>query len=301
MSNTRKIKRRIKSVQNISKVTHAMQAVSASKVRRAQAHVLSSRPYARLAWRLMIDIASQTTNGTSSHPLLEVRTPIKEIVVLVITSDRGLAGAYNTNILRAVLRFEKIIDLPVQYITVGRKGRDFLMRQGRTVCADFINQPDDPSIQDITPIARLAMDMFLSGQVDEVHIAYTNYINTLTQNPVVLRMLPIKPYKPEETVMAESLKNQIPRPPSHRLDYVYEPSATAIFDLILPRFTELMIYQSILESHACEHSARMVAMRNASDNAEELADTLTLTYNKARQLAITSEMLDIVGGAEALD
>lgn len=302
MATAREIKRRIKSVQNISQMTHAMQAVSASKVSRAQAHVLAGRPYVRWAWTLLVDVASQSRGGEMLHPLLEVRERAESVGILVITSDRGLAGPYNTNVLRTLARFAEQVShrSAVSYIVAGRKGRNFLLRRGDDIRAEFSDLPDDPSITDVAPIARLAMDEFLSGTVDEVHVAYTDFINTLVHRPVVLRLLPLKPYTAEDMVMAKALEDRVPRPPSHLLEYIYEPSAMAVLDLILPRFTEVMVYQAVLESQACEHSARMVAMQTASENAEELVDELTLHYNKARQLAITSEMLDIVGGAEAL-
>lgn len=306
MATAREIKRRIRSVKNISQMTKAMQAVSASKVRRAQAHVLASRPFSTLALGLLIDIAAQveTQVGEALHPLLEVREPVKAAAALVITGDRGLAGPYNTNMFRTILRFEERMEAPLRYVAMGRKGRDFLIRRGAEIVAEFINMPDDPSIREIAPVARLLMDEFLSGQVDEVYVAYTDFINTLTQQPVVLRLLPIKLYSRADMVMAESLEQQLEErdllePASHR-EYLYEPSARVILGQILPLFTEVLIYQSVLESQACEHSARMVAMRTATENAEELADELTLYYNKARQLAITNEMLDIAGGAEAL-
>ncbi len=300
MSTARQIKRRIKSIQNISKVTHAMQAVAASKVRHAQADVLASRPYSMTGWDLLINIANQAAKGGEPpHPLLEVREEVKAVGVTVISSDRGLAGPYNTNILRVARRFKEKIGVPVRYIALGRKGRDMLIRLGADIIAEFSDIPDTPSISDIAPIARTITDDFLCGQIDEAYIAYTDFVNTLTQRPVVLRLLPLKPYDTEDMAMSEAVKDA-PPPPDHQREYIYEPDPTAVLDLILPRFTEVLIYQAILESKACEHSARMVAMQTASENAEDLAEDLTLEYNKARQLTITREMLDIVGGVEAL-
>jgi F-type H+-transporting ATPase subunit gamma len=299
MATPREIKRRIKSVQDIAQLTHSLEAVAASRVPRAQARVLASRPYAMRAWSMLVDVASQAREGALPHPLLDVREPVSTICVIVISSDRGLAGPYNTNILRTTARFVERKGKPAVYITVGRKGCDFLIRRDARVQAEFSHLPDDPSIADIAPIARTAMDDFLTGETDEVYVAYTDFINMLAHRPVVLRLLPLKPYDTEDMVMAESVK-EAPEPTSHGLEWIYEPSAADVLDLVLPRFIQLLVYQAVLEAQACEHSARMVAMGTASENAEELVGDLTLSYHKARQLAVTSEMLDIAGGAEAL-
>lgn len=295
MPNAREIKRRIRSVKNIAKVTGALEAVSASKVRRAQAQALATRDYATAAMQILQDIAQRMDSGAASHQLLEEHETVKNILIVLMSSDRGLAGPYNTNIVRRARKFEMDSGLNTQYVTVGRKGRDVIFRRGANVVAEFSSLPDPPRIADITPIVRLVVDEFLTGGVDEVHIAYTQYINTLSQEPEVLRLLPLKP----STVFGEEDKTPAE---SRGLSAVmsFEPNAQSILDEIMPRFTELQFFQALLEAKASEHSARMIAMRNATENAEALVDDLTLTYNKARQLAITSEILDIVGGAEAL-
>ena len=298
MATAREIKNRIRSVKNIAQITRALEATSASKVRRAQARVLASRAYAEKAWEILVNVQRTAQNGTPLHPLLTPRDEIKTVKLILITSDRGLAGAYNTNIVRTSRRFAQRFGKPVEWVTVGRKGRDSIIRLGEDVVAEFPN-PDNPTIADISPISRLAIDEFLSGEVDEVLIGYTDFINTLTQAPVVRQLLPLTPFETEDTVLAEMLKDQPPVTPFSG-DYEYEPSPAAILDEIVPRFTTLQLYQTVLESQASEHSARMVAMRNASDNATALTTDLTLAYNKARQAAITTEILDIVGGAEAL-
>ncbi|MCS7069891.1 MAG: ATP synthase F1 subunit gamma, partial [Anaerolinea sp.] len=290
---------RIRSVKNIGQITRALEAVSASRVRRAQARVLASRAFAEKAWEILLNVQS-TSRGTALHPLL---TPppaeLKSALIILITSDRGLAGAFNTNIIRVAHRFAgRIPQTQVKYITVGRKGRDALIRLHEPVIAEFSN-PAEPTIAHINPIVRLATDEFLSGRVDEVFVAYTDFINTLTQRPTVLRLLPLVPYETDDQVAAEYIKGA-PKVTTGKLDYEYEPNAQAILDEIVPRFTALQLYQAVLESQASEHSARMVAMRNASDNASGLVEDLTLVYNKARQAGITAEILDIVGGAEAL-
>jgi F-type H+-transporting ATPase subunit gamma len=299
MPSAREIKKRIASVNNIGQITRALEAVSASRVRKAQARVLASRAYSEKAWEILLNVQSASKGSGAMHPLLEERTEIKKILIVLITSDRGLAGAFNSNIIRVAQRFAGRLSKPIQYVTVGRKGRDALVRAKENVIAEFSDITAEPTIADISPISRLAIDAFLSGEVDDVFIAYTDFVNTLTQRPVVLGWLPLVPHDMEDTVAAEFIKD-VPTVTGGDQVYEYEPNAQAILDEIVPRFTELQLYQALLESQASEHSARMVAMRNASDNASQLVDDLTLVYNKARQAAITSEILDIVGGAEAL-
>lgn len=232
------------------------------------------------------------------HPLLTKRDDVKAIMIVLVTSDRGLAGAFNSNIIRAATRFAKRLGKPVRWVSVGRKGRDALIRANQNIVAQF-SLTAEPSASEMTPIARLAIDEFLSGTVDDVFISYTDFINTLTQRPAVLGWLPLIPHEMDDKVAAEYIKD-VPSVTANKLDYEFEPSPQAILEEIVPRFTELQLYQAVLESQASEHSARMVAMQNASGNADQLVQDLTLVYNKARQAAITSEILDIVGGAEAL-
>jgi F-type H+-transporting ATPase subunit gamma len=291
MATAREIRRRIRSVKNISKVTGALEAVSASRVQKAQAQTLASRAYAKAARDIMDDI-SRHHDGSITHPLLENRDEIKHVGMVLITSDRGLAGPYNTNVIRESIEFEKGQDAPVSYITVGRKGRDLTARRGAQITAEFTDIPASPGILDITPITRTVVDDFLGGGVDEVYVAYTNFVNTLRQEPTIQQLLPVRPQPREagEEYLGSHLEAV----------YLFEPSPEAILDELLPRFVELVFFQAMLESLASEHSARMVAMRSATENANALVDTLTLSYNKARQSAITNEILDIVGGAEAL-
>lgn len=299
MASTREIRKRIRSVKNIGQITRALEAVSASRVRKAQARVLASRAYAEKAWEILLNVqAAGQGGGGAMHPLLVKRDEIKQIMIVLITSDRGQAGAFNSNIIRVATRFAKSMGVPVRWITIGRKGRDSLIRARENVVASF-SLSNEPSAAELMPVARLAIDEFLSGTVDDVFIAYTDFVNTLTQRPAVLGWLPLIPHEMENAVAAEYIKD-VPSLPTNRLDYEFEPSPQAILDEIVPRFTELQLYQAALESQASEHSARMVAMQNASGNADALVQSLTLVYNKARQAAITSEILDIVGGAEAL-
>lgn len=298
MASVREIRRRIKSVKNIAQVTRAMQMVAASRMRRAQEQALASRPYAAKAWEMLTHLTAQTGNVGQLHPLLTQRDEVRNIAIILITADRGLAGAYNSNIIRATVRFMREQEKEdAQLITVGRKGRDLMVRMRRTVIAEFSDLPARPTTLDIAPVTRIAIDGFLAGEFDEVYLAYTDFVNTLVQDPTLRLLLPIRPGQIDSKVMSEYLTSQ--QPPASFV-YLYEPSPATLLDTILPRFTEMQIYQALLEALASEHSARMVAMRNATENANELIGDLTLTYNKARQEAITKEMLDIAGGAEAL-
>lgn len=300
MASIRDIKRRIRSVKNIGQVTKAMQMVAASKMRRAQEQALASRPYAAKAWEILMHLASQTSGVEQLHPLLSERDAVNNVAIILITADKGLAGGYNGNIIRKVSSFMQTSDhKDANIIAIGRKGRDFMMRYGRTVVAEFTDMPGSPSTFELAPITRLAIDGFLNGEFDEVYLAYTDFINTLTQEPTLRLLLPIRPGEIDSQVMKEYLTKDI-KPLSKEMVYTYEPDPEGLFDYILPRLTELQIYQAFLESRASEESARMVAMRNATDNAKELVDDLTLTYNRLRQESITNEMLDIAGGAEAL-
>lgn len=294
MASAREIRRRIRSVKNIAKVTGALETVAASRVKRAQSQALATRAYAEAALDILRDVARHQ-KGDVSHPYLDKRPEVRKIAIVLITSDRGLAGPYNANIIRAAIDFEKQQPVPVQYITIGRKGRDLMLRRGLNVIAEFTDLPSSPTILDLSAIARIAVDDFLTRQVDEVVLAYTRYINMLRQEPRIEQLLPLLPIQDQKPVaLAEGQQAE----PS--AIYTYEPDPEAVLNQILPRFTELQLYQALLESLASEHSARMVAMRNATENANTLVDDLTLSFNKARQLAITSEILDIVGGAEAL-
>lgn len=286
MATTRAIQRRIRSVRNISQVTRAMQMVAASKMRRAQQATLASRAYADKARQILTYLAAQPGRSKLLHPLLDDRTPIKNRLLIVITSDRGLCGAYNMNVLRLAFEYLQRVPEPTKIITIGKRGRDAMARTRKNLIAEFIGLSEKPTALQITPIAKIAIEEFVTGQVDCVDIAYTRFINVLTQRPYLQPLLPFPP--PEEPIGG-----------AHAV-YLYEPDAETILNALLPRLTELQIYQALLESVASEHSARMVAMQNATNNALELIDHLTLEMNKARQAAITKEMLDIVGGANAL-
>jgi F-type H+-transporting ATPase subunit gamma len=279
----------------MGQVTNALQAVSASKVRKAQEAVLGTRAYARAAWEVIVNLGG--TADPTLHPLLAREGEGDEILIILITADRGLCGAYNHNIVQTTLEFSRGIDSPIHYITIGQKGRDLMWRMGKSVVAEFHDLPVVPSLDDVSPIGRSAIDEFLEGDVNEIYLAYTDFVNMLKQDPAIQPLLPLcKPQVGDATPMTCVLGVE----PAQVTEYIYEPDAATILDEILPRFIELQVFQAILESHASEHAARMVAMRNATENAGELVDDLTLDYNKARQRSITREILDIAGGAEAL-
>ena len=292
MANAREVKQRIKSVKNISQVTRALQAVSASKVRKAIDQLEDTRPYSVKAWQVLQHIAEQPDRGTL-HPLLEKHAEVKRILAIVVSGDRGLAGAYNSNVIREVDDWAAEVDGAVKYIAVGKRGRDQLLRRGREIFAEFSNLPAQPSYVDISSIGYLAIDQFLDDEMDEVYLIYTQFVNRMLHRPVVKKLLPL------ETDLGDRVKEFEGEEPLVG-GYIFEPDQRSLLEAILPRFTVLQVFHAIIESLASEHSARMVAMKNATDNATDLADALQLEYNKARQQAITNEMLDIAGGAEAI-
>ncbi|MFN3310038.1 MAG: ATP synthase F1 subunit gamma, partial [Anaerolineales bacterium] len=272
-----------------------LQAVSTSKVRKSMATLMQTRPYATKAWQVLTNIANQPGRD-NLHPLLTQRKTISAGLVIVITGDRGLAGAYNTNIIRFALQQFSEYPHPIRYIAVGRKGRDLLIRLRKNVIAEFSNLPAAPTYADVSAIGKLAIEEFLTQKVDEVFLVYTDFVSMVKQTPTVRRILPLEYRGGEERVETFDANAR------HHIEatYIYEPDMDTILDRIVPRFTSLQVYQAILEAQASEHAARMVAMKNATDAATELAASLQLEYNKARQQVITNEMLDIAGGAEAL-
>jgi F-type H+-transporting ATPase subunit gamma len=293
MPSAREARLRIKSIKNIAQVTRALQAVSASKVRKAMQAVANTRPYANKAWQVLVHMAKQP-GRESLHPLLTRRQEVKSVVAVVITGDRGLAGAYTTNIIRHTLQRFNNFPAPVRYITVGRKGRDLLLRRRKEVIAEFSNLPAAPVYANVSAIGRIAVEEFLAGRADEVYLVYTDFISMARQITRIKKLLPLEIEKTQEEMGAFQPAHKAPA------TYLYEPSEAEILNLIVPSFTGLQVYEAVLESLASEHAARMVAMKNATDSAKELAGALQLEYNKSRQQSITNEMLDIAGGAEAL-
>lgn len=287
MPSTREIRRRIRSVRNMSQITRAMEMVAASKMRRAQDRVTSGRPYSERLRDVLGDLASLqlTAEDLAEFPLLQQRE-VRRTALIVITPDRGLTGALNSNILRRTTQYirNEAGDTPPKLIAVGKKGRDFLNRTRQEVVAEFIQLGDRPSLDDIRPIVSVAVDEFLSGEVDAVHLLYPQFVNTLTQRPEVVQILPIS--RPEGQLVGGQ-------------DYIFEPSAKDVLNEILPRYVEVQVYQAVLETVASFYSAQMVAMRNATDNAKELVEDLDLAFNKARQAQITNEVAEISAGANA--
>ena len=285
MPSVRDIRRRIRSVENTGKVTNAMSLIAASKMRRAQLAVTDGRPYAEKIHEVIATLAAQPTDDDTVHPLLETR-PVNTVGMVVITPDRGLAGGMHANINRQVARFILNSDATVRSIVVGRKGRDFLVRYTDTVQAVFTDLSDRVSLADTTAISRLVIDGYTEGEFDEVHLAYMRFVSTVQQEPVIERILPVEPAALES---------------AQRVGYIYEPDPATVLSALLPQFVEMQVYHAILESIASEQSARMVAMRNATDNANQLASDLTLVMNKLRQDSITNELLDLVGGQVAME
>jgi F-type H+-transporting ATPase subunit gamma len=289
MATLRQIRQRIRSVKNISQVTRAMEMIAAAEMRRAQAATLASRNYSEKAREVLKYVATEPGRGKNLHPLLETRPDVKAIAVVLYTGDRGLAGAFNVNVIRKTTDFVKPFEREgkqVRLITVGRRGRDLMRRFGKNVVADFSGMGTRPELPEVSALARAALDEFLTGRADEVYLAYTDFVNVLRQVPTISRILPI-----EEAHLEHTGPTAV---------YLYEPSSEQLLAQVLPRFVEVQIYQALLESIASEQAARMVAMRNATDSAKELIESLTLLRNKVRQASITKEILDIVGGAEAL-
>ena len=292
MASAREMRLRIKSVKNIAQVTRALEAVSAAKVRKAVQAVAATRPYATKAWQVLTHVAAQP-GRQNLHPLLRERTAPSSALVIVITGDRGLAGAYNTNIVRFISERFDDYPRPVRYVAVGRKGRDLLVRRRKQLVADFSNLPAPPSFADVSAIGHLAVTEFESGEADEVFLVYTDFVNIARQNSTIKKLLPLA--LEEGKGVMDLVHTSGPT-----AAYEYEPDLRMLLDEIIPRFTALQVYQAILESQASEHAARMVAMHSATDNARDLAGAYELQYNKMRQQTITNDILDIVGGAEAL-
>src|SRR5688572_6447718 len=291
MPSLRDIRRRIRSVRNTAKITKAMELVAASRLRRAQMRVTAARPYSDAMRQLIGDLAALAPSGSSSlHPLL-VQRSIDTVGVLVVTPDRGLAGPLNTNILRRATEAVLEVDeqkLDVEIITVGRKGQDFLVRRGRKLLGTFTGIVDKVTYDDVIPIARVIMDSYMSGVMDRAVLVYPRFVSTLTQRPETVQLLPITSPAPE------------PGARTARLDYIFEPDPISILEQLLPRYVEVQIYQALLETAASFYSAQMVAMRNATDNANDLVESLSLTYNKVRQATITAQVTEIASAAEAM-
>jgi F-type H+-transporting ATPase subunit gamma len=282
MASLRDLRRRIRSVKNTQKITKAMELVAAAKMRRAQERVEAARPYAEEITNVIADIFKR--DPEYKHPYLEVREVRKRLVVL-ITTDRGLVGALNGNNIRLALREMNEPPGAASVVTIGRKGRDTMRRLRKELVADRSGLGDRPSMGDVLPAIRVAMEQYENGDVDQVDLVYAQFISAGRQRAVLRRLLPLE--VPEATGKLAA-------------DFIYEPEPKDVLDALLPRYVESQIYQALLENVASQQAAQMVAMRNASDNANELIQDLTLTANTVRQSTITTELMEIVGGASAL-
>ena len=288
MASSREIKRRIRSVKNVGQITRAMEMVAASKMRRAQRNVLATRPYADSMRDLIGDLNSRVVGVARQGTLLEVKPNTERVALIVVTPDRGLAGSLSSNVLRRVGRFiieQQELGRTVDTYAYGKKGRDFLARSGQNLKAEAIRLGDTPKLDQILGVATAALSRVQSGEYSEVYLIYSEFINTLVQRPQLKKLIPVD--APVESG-------------SSQLDFTYEPDQAELLAELLPRYVETQIYQAILESIASFYSAQMVAMRNATKSAKDLARELTLSFNKARQAAITKEVSEISSGAAAL-
>jgi F-type H+-transporting ATPase subunit gamma len=294
MASTREIRRRIRSVKNTAQITKAMQMVASSKMRRAQERVQQSRPYAEQIRALVSRLANAVGEDIGEGVALLKQRPVSTIGMVVITPDRGLSGALPSNINRqaasSALELQRSLAdqgkrPDVSFVAVGRKGRDFVVRTQQKLMAEFTNYGDRPGLSDASAIAQVAVDAFEKGEVDAVYLVFASFVNTVTQKPTTVQLLPVQPPSKEENDEQKTV------------EYIYEPDARTIFEALLPRYVDVQVYQALLEGIASQYSAQMVAMKNATDNANELVGDLTLTYNKARQAAITTQILEVIAGS----
>lgn len=294
MSSIKTIKRRIKSAKNITQITKAMEMVAASKMRRAQEKALASRPYATKLDEVLRRMAGLI--NPNQHQLLKETTSndVNTIAVLVLSSDKGLCGSFNSSLFKNLEALEKKLSqthkniaIAFEYITVGKKARDYVLKSNRNLHAEFTNLPDRPDYEDILPIAHILLSSFKTNRFFKAFLLSTNFVSTLSQFPKAVKLLPID---------AKELESKNPEPELNleHQDYVFEPSSRKVLDWLLPYYFELQVYQKILETQASEHSARMIAMRNASDNAKDIVKYLGQQYNRQRQSAITNEITDLV-------
>jgi len=291
MPSTRDLRRRIKSIKNTSQITKAMQMVAASKMRKAQQAALAGRPYAKLMNSVLAEVTFHA--GDFTHPLMEVRE-VKKRCVIVISTDKGLCGALNSNLMREAAKFDKNT---TSHITAGRKASQFVARTKRQLSAEFTYK-DAPLFSEAQAISKFAQDLFLNGEVDHVDVLFTNFISTLNQKPEARPLLPVGEIKAIEAgVEGEGHGTELLRGAT---EFLFEPGAEQVLGALLPHYLNFQVYQFLLEAKASEHSARMVAMKNATDNAKQLIKDLTLEYNKLRQANITKELLEITSAAMAM-
>ncbi len=284
MASIQAIRRRMRSIEDTARVCRAMELIAASKMKRAQERLVAGRPYSEKISQVVADLAVHPEFGGESYPLLQKRE-VRKIAIVHITADRGLCGGLNTSLNRLVAGFISGQSVPVTLITVGRKGRAFMLRGGYSIRAEFTGIGDRPTLPETLPISRVVIGDYSSGGVDLVYLAYPRFVSAMAQQPVMELLLPVEPAAATATQMGE---------------YIYEPGPAAVLGELLPRFVEIRVYHAVLELIAGEHSARMIAMRSASDNADDLTRELTVILNKVRQNMINREICDISGGVEAL-
>ncbi len=291
MPSTRDIRRRIRSVKSTAQITKAMQMVASSKMRRAQEAAIAGRPYAVLLNRVLSEVSRHS--GDFTHPLMEARD-VRRRAVLVVSTDKGLCGALNSNLFREALKFETESTV---FITAGRKASQFVARTRRKLAAEF-SYKDTPSFGEARALAKFARELFLKGEVDEVQVMFTSFVNTLTQRPNSFTLLPVTEMKIAVAKLREMMGNEAAD--QEPAEFLFEPGPEVVLGEMLPHYINFAIYQVLLEAKASEHSARMVAMKNATDNAKQLVKDLSLEYNKLRQSMITNELLEISTAAMAL-
>lgn len=283
MPGVRDIKRRIRSVKNTQQITKAMKMVAAAKLRKTQEAVVASRPYAHKLEEVLGRIVASAKEKTSPFML---ERPVQSVGIIIITADRGLVGGYNANLIRkAMQESARLKDVKVSFLAVGRRGRDYLRRRGRDIQGEFIGINDTPTFQEAQDIAKMAVNFYLDEMYDQVYIVYQEFISPVQQRPVFKKLLPI-PYQEEEE--------------TGQIDYLYEPTPEEVLQTLLPKYINNVVFQALMEAKASQHGSQMTAMSAATDNAGEMIDKLTLSFNRARQAAITKEISEIVGGANAL-
>lgn len=293
---TKIIRRRIKSITSTQQITKAMQMVAASKMRRAQEQALNTRPYVENLHQVLTDLAEvfyRSTGTEIPHPLLEKR-PVKKILYIAISPDKGLCGGLTTNLIRFFLEQVTTEARPFVLVTLGKKMRDFCLRSQQEIIADFVKISDTPEFLDILPVSQIVINDYQYQKVDEVRLIYTHFLSTLSQRPLIKKILPIE--RSDIFEYEKQFSQKVTFEELSQSDIIYEPNAKAIFDHIINHFVEMQVYQAVLEAKASEHSARMVAMKNATENAQDIINDLTLSYNQARQASITQEVAEISAG-----
>lgn len=304
---TREIKRRIRSIKNTRQITKAMELVSAAKMRRAVANVLATRTYANLGWELLTELSKKTP--IESHPLLQEVAGTNRVAVLVVSSNRGLCAGFNNQLVSRVQSYVKKFigdsNVKIDLITLGKKGRDIMWRAGYDIVAEFDKPDMTTKIEQVSAVAKLMINDYLAGKYDKIIMAYTDFVSPISQKPKLRQLLPIQTtqdpelgYAKAHHIPAEVVNKQLEK--NFDFEYIFEPTPTEVLENLLPRLLEVQVYQAVLESDASEHSARMLAMRNATDAAKDMIDSLTLAFNQARQASITAELADITGGRVAV-